>query len=253
MENDLPPELPKMNEISEETQTSFQEMPEIWDNSKRARDVKVVFWVYIGISVVSICATIFEYILLKRINDGVIVDEKLATASDTIQLIVGLVNTGVLIVTIVLFINWFRRAYGNLHRMEVRDLQQEEHMALWVWFIPIISLFKPVMIMNEIWKETQLKLKSLKSSYVFQSGTLIIGFWWALFVFSNFIGNYVTRTVWNAETVDELMHSSQVYIMSDLIRIPEALLVILIVHRLSKIELELAESYEDAGGTIVYK
>ena len=42
-------------------------------------------------------------------------------------------------------------------------------------------------------------------------------------------------------------------LISDIIQIPEALLVIIIVYKLSKMETKLAEEVEKSGGNIVYE
>ncbi len=115
-------------------------------------------------------------------------------------------------------------------------------MAVWSWFIPIIVLFRPVQIMNEIWTETQEKIKKYDSNYILKSGGLIIGLWWTLFIISNFIGRYVLKTAFKKdETIEQLIEGSQAILISDIMQIPEALLVILIVFQLSKMELKLAE------------
>lgn len=132
-------------------------------------------------------------------------------------------------------------------------MDYSESMAVWAWFIPLIVFFRPVQIMYEIWTETQEKIKKMDSTYVIKNGVLIIGLWWALFIISNFVGRYVLKTAFKDETLEQLIESSQAILISDILQIPEALLVILIVYQLSKMESKLAEEVKKSGGHIVYK
>ncbi len=241
----------------EETNLSIQEEPvvniEIWDNSKRARTLKIVFWVITGLTVIGIISSFLELVLLKKALAGDFVTEQEATLNDLRQGIIGLLQTGIYITSVVVFLNWFRRAYGNLHRLGITYLKHSESMAVWTWFIPIIVLFRPVQIMSEIWRETQESLKKYDTSYKIIGGSLIIGLWWTLFIVSNLIGRYVMSVGFKQDTVEQLIEGTEAYLISDILQIPEALLVILIVHKLSTAESKLAAEVKKSGGNIVYK
>lgn len=239
-----------MDEIKKEEPT---EILEIWDNSKRAKTVMIIFWLLTGLTVIGIVSGYFELEILKNAQRGEFISDEEANASDTRQMIIGILQTGLYIASIVVFVNWFRRAYGNLNRIGITYLKHKESMAVWSWFIPIIFLFRPVQIMNEIWTETQERIKKYDSNYILKSGGLIIGLWWALFIISNFIGRYVLKTAFKDETIEQLIEGSQAILISDIMQIPEALLVILIVFQLSKMELKLAEEVKKSGGNIMYK
>jgi hypothetical protein len=225
---------------------------EIWDNSKRAKILMTIFWILTGLTIVGVISGYFELEILKNFQKGIFITEKEANASDMRQFVIGLLQTGIYITSIVVFLNWFRRAYGNLHRLR-SYLNHKESMAVWAWFIPIIFLFRPVQIMNEIWNKTQVNIKKLDSTYHIKSGGLLIGLWWTLFIISNFIGRYALKTAFKDETIEQLIENSQAILISDIIQIPEALLVILIVFQLSKMESKLAEEVKKHGGEIVYK
>lgn len=227
---------------------------EIWDNSKRAKNLKIIFWILISLTALGIISGYIELQLLKSAQAEFFIDEEEAVMSDLRQGLIAILQLGIYITSIVVFLNWFRRAYGNLHRLYGRHyLKHKESMALWAWFIPIIWFFRPVQIMNEIWKETQLQIKKLDPSYLIKSGGLLIGLWWALFILSNFIARYVFKTAFKDDTIEQLIENSQATMLSDVMQIPEALLVILIVTQLSQFENKLTEEVKKAGGNIVYK
>ena len=226
---------------------------EIWDNTKRAQNLILTFWILIGLTFIGIISGYFELELLQNAQNGLYVDESEANANDLRQGVIGITQTILFIISIVLFLNWFRRAYGNLHRVGISYLNHSETMAVWAWFIPIIVLFRPVQIMNEIWNETQIKIKKFDSRYIIKNGGFMIGLWWTFFIVSNVVGRYVMSTAFKDETIEQLIDASEAMLISDLIQVPEALLVVLIVSQLSKMEIKLAEEVRKSGGSIVYK
>ena len=242
-----------MSEILDDISVVSSDKIEIWDNSKRAKNLLIVFWIIVGLTFAGLFTGYNELQILKNVQMGVIISEQEAYTSDLIQMVMGMAQFVIYILSVVMFLNWFRRAYGNLHRVGVKNLKNGETMAVWAWFIPIVSLFKPVQIMNEIWTKTQRKIQELDTSYSIKSVGLIIGLWWTLHIISNLIGRYILKTAFKDETIEQLIEASQATLISDSMQIPEALLVVLIVSKLSKIELKLAEEIEKSGGNIVYK
>lgn len=227
---------------------------QIKDNSKRAKNLKLTFQILIGINVFVILSTYLEIELLKDLRDGYYIDENTIFMSDLRQFVIMSFQMIIYITSIVLFLNWFRRAYGNLHRLYGRNiLRHKESMAVWSWIIPIAWFFWPVQIMNEIWKNTQLKIKQFDPSYIIKSAGWLIGLWWALFILSNFVGRYAFKAAFKEDTIEQLIESSQATLFTDILHIPEAYLVILIVTQLSQFETKLKDEVQKAGGTVVHK
>lgn len=224
---------------------------EIKDNSKRAKILLSVFWVLTGLILVGLLTGYHELQILKNIQIGEFVSEEEANLSDLLQQIIGLVQLGLYIVSVVVFLNWFRRAYGNLHRAGTTDTENKETMAIWCWFVPFVWFYKPLQIMNRIWTKTQENIKKFDPTYVMKSGKLIITLWWILFILSNFIGRYVFKTAFKQDTIEQLIESSEATLIYEIIQISEALLIILIVYKLSKIENQLADEVKKHGGNIV--
>jgi len=217
---------------------------EIRDNSKRAKLLLYVFYALIGITLLNILTGYNELRILKNAEMGFFVSESEAEFTDLMQGIAGLLGLIVYITSVVVFIMWFRRAYGNLHRMGISYLKNTESMAVWTWFVPFINLYKPFQIMSEIWLETQEKIKKLDAEYIIKSGTLLIALWWSLFLISGFLGRYVLQTSFKDETLEQLILHSEMSLYSDILEVPEALLVILIVLKISKMEVVLKEKVE---------
>lgn len=224
---------------------------EIWDNSQRAKQVLIVFGILIGLAVIGLISSYFELRLLQSALDGTYIDDQKAEANDLRQMLIGFLQIGIFIASMVVFLNWFRRAYGNLHRITTSFLVHKEKMAVWAWFIPIIHLFRPVQIMNEIWDETQAEISKLDSSYIPQNGRMLVGIWWTLHIITMIFERATWRTALKDETLEQLIEGTLITMVSDLMVIPEAALVMFIVYRFSKIETTLAYTVRIYGGEII--
>lgn len=207
-----------------------QELPFLKDNSERAKILLLTFKIYIGFIVVALISGWMQLDLLQDYLNGEPIDDSAADANDIREMIVAIIQTVGYIVTIVVFLNWFRRAYGNINRLGMKT-NYSESMSVWYFFIPIISLFRPVKIMNEIWSKTQKKIKSLDANYYIDKNSYLIVFWWTLFICSNLLGNYLFRSSLSDVTVEDFISTTKGHLLSDFLQIIEAIFVILIVKK----------------------
>lgn len=224
---------------------------ELLDNSGRAKTLIYVFSIVVGLILISLIPTYFEWKTLASLDPSSIRSED--SISDNLLLVqtyLGLAQVGFYIISIVVFIQWFRRAYGNLYRAGLGPLSYGESMALWSWFIPIANLFIPAFIMNEIWMRTKQGIAALDQSFVAPKGKLLISLWWALFVLSTILGRYIFSAVFETLTISEAIQDLKLVLFSELINVVEAILVIMIVSRVSKMETKLAAEIENARGLV---
>ncbi len=105
--------------------------------------------------------------------------------SGTAQLIVKLVVG-------ILFIMWFRRAYWNLHQL-VTNLKHSDGWAAGAWFVPIMSLFRPYQIMQELWVESSTYMNKRKIQPELSEDDVPMGWWWAAFISASIISNISGR------------------------------------------------------------
>ncbi|MEN8122771.1 MAG: DUF4328 domain-containing protein [Bacteroidota bacterium] len=217
------------------------------DNSKRAKYAMNVFF---GISILNLIAVLsgyFEFELLERIRDAEMFTEQEASVNDLRQGVIGILQTVLSITSIVLFLNWFRRAYGNLHRIGTNNLEHNETMAIWSFVIPIVSLFRPYKIAKEIAVEYGNRLSGINSNYKSSINFSIIGLWWTFFLIANYIGQFAFKSVLKDDTIEQMIASTQAYMISDFIDIPAALLTLLMIKQISKEETMLFENYNNGS------
>lgn len=204
------------------------------DNAKRAKNVVNIFYAIIAINFISFISGYFEYELYLNIKNGDVYNKQEIGLTNLRSGIIGMVQIILYISTAVLFLNWFRRAYANLHRAGI-SIKHTDKAAVWSFFVPILNLYRPVQIMQEIWNKTRDATETLKPGIQPAYSSSIIGIWWTFFIIRNVINNINFRynILETPENIDELISSVQFMMFSDVVEIPAALITILLVKRVS--------------------
>jgi dolichol kinase len=140
-----------------------------------------------------------------------------------------------MILTMVFFIRWFRRAYFNLH-LRTKNLQHTEGWAAGAWFVPIFNLYAPVQIMSDLFNESLRELKKVgKASPVAHPGFLV-GIWWLFWLLRFIINSYSSVVSRNLTSLDQIMLTTKLVVFGSLASIVAAFLCIQLVQRYAKIE-----------------
>jgi len=218
-----------------------QQTNQLKDNSQRAKIAGYIF-LAIGIfSIVTALSSWFELDLLTRIKDGGNYTEEEASLSDVRQAALGIITLALTIASVVTFLNWFRRAYGNMERAGVKNLSHEEKHVVYSFMIPIVSLYRPFQIAKEINEKTQRRIQQLRPDYEINSSSWLIIIWWTFYLITNVIGQIVFRTALKADTVEQMITGSQVSIISDLLTIPAAIATYYLIRDIAKKETVLLD------------
>lgn len=223
-------------------------MENIRPNAQRAKNAISLIWIVLALEIVSIISGYFQYDLLQTTANGGEISTETATANDTREQIIGIVYVIAYIISAVTFIQWFRRAYFNLH-LKINHLSQTEGWAAGSWFVPIVNLYRPYQIMKELYQETKelLTKKGLSINQNFTTGSL--GLWWTLWIISNIIGQFVFRYSMKAESIDELTVSTVASMVGNIVGIPLALITIKVIRDYSFVEPLLSEIKDEEETT----
>jgi hypothetical protein len=213
-------------------------------NGDRARILKIMLWVMLSMEIISALTGFSQLGLLMEIQDGVEVGEATANLNDLMIGVTGLVYAGVYFTCVVMFIRWFRRAYFNLHQ-RVKHLEFREEWAAGAWFVPFVNLVRPFAIMKELYVETRDLFAKHNITQPTSLSTAFLGFWWAFWIIMGIVGNISFRLTLKAKTVPELITSTEVDIVANLVAIPAALLAIKVVADYAKVEGLLFEVKEE--------
>jgi len=218
------------------------------DNTARAKQAISIFWIMLGVTILNMFSLGWQYYLLIDVqaNPGSIDMETLRT-SDTLRTVITVVNFIMLVVSMIIFIMWFRRAYYNLHCLSWHNARHSEGWAAGSWFIPILSLFWPYQIMEDIWRGTQ---NAIKERFGAPQSAAIIGWWWTLYLVNNFFGYITAFTTRGADNVDGLLTATKVEFVGEIISIAAIIITIQVIQRTSNFEKELLEFSQTPSDSI---
>jgi hypothetical protein len=210
-------------------------------NDERAKLAVVLIWIVLGLELITLISDYFQYNLLQQVLNGENFSIEAATANDTRQQFIAILYLIAYVISGITFIQWFRRAYNNLHQ-KVSYLSHTEGWAAGSWFVPIVNLYRPYQIMKELYQETK--------EYLIKNGNEVgevvptgpMGLWWGLWIINGILGQFIFRFSLKAETIEELSTVTIVSMVSSLIGIPLALITIKIIKGYAAMEPALLRS-----------
>src|SRR6187397_3042973 len=224
-------------------------MNQLRDNTARAKQIISIFWIMLGLTIVNMGALAWRYFLLTDVQaDPDNVDMNMINASDTLIIGINVAHIIIVILSVVFFIMWFRRAYYNLHMLPWHNARYTEGLAAGSWFVPIINLWWPYQIMIDIWRGTQ---NALKERLGEPQSAAIVGWWWTLHLITSFYNNISTRIGWDAEQdIDSLLTSTKVDFIGEILSIPAIIITIMLIQRTNNFERELMVKSETPADSI---
>ncbi len=205
-------------------------------NSQRAKNAIILIWCVMILDFTSLVSSYLQYDLLATVDAGGFISEGTAELNDNRELIIGLLYSITSIISIITFIQWFRRGYYNLNIR--KNCAHSEGWAAGSWFVPIISLFRPYQIMKEMWIETS-KMIADKTSDTLKSSTVVIGTWWTLWIITNYVSNYALKSGLKGETLSDYMNSTIADIVTSILSIPLAYITIVMIKHYAHKEQQL--------------
>ena len=208
-------------------------MEKLKPNGQRAKNAIILIWVVLVLEIIMLISSYFQYDLLQIAKNGGEISMEAADANDTREQIIGIIYLIAFVISGVTFIQWFRRAYFNLH-LKINNLSHTEGWAAGSWFVPIINLYRPYQIMKELYQETKgiVTRKGLILSKEYSISYL--GWWWTLWITNSIIGQIIYR--YPSETIDELIGVTVISMIGSIMGIPLALITVKVIKDYSDIE-----------------
>lgn len=183
----------------------------------------------IVMDLIAVVSGVAEYGLYQQ---DVITQNEL-DSTDLRQGLVAVVQTVVFIFAAVMFIRWFKRAYENLRALGVTDLRFRVGWAIWGWFVPILNLWRPKMIANDIWRGSDPAAPPPATDEEWRRRPVPVLYqpWWAGFVILNFLYNIAFRLSIRADDITELEDAASAYLFADSLSAITGVLAVLVVRR----------------------
>lgn len=210
------------------------------DNANRAKEAINALWVTFGFQFILIFSDLQELFLINEIENiantggnALLLQEK-ADTIDVMVRIVAIVSIIITIVTGILFIRWFRRAYYNLHLLK-KHLTYTEGWAAGGWFVPIMGLIIPYRIMKELFTETR-SIFILKDKKTENLSDNMLPIWWALFILGNVLNYVAFRLANSSNDFSGFYASSIISIIANSIELVAACITVIIIRKYADAE-----------------
>jgi hypothetical protein len=212
-------------------------------NGQRAKNAIIFIWIILVLDVLSLISGYFQYDLLSTVANGGFISPVQATFNDLREQIIAILYLLASIVSAITFIQWFRRAYFNLH-LHVEYLLHPEGWAAGSWFVPIVSFYRPYQIMKELYEES-IELLEKRGIHIPNISMNYISVWWAFWILSSIFGQIILRITLKSNTVDDYIFTTICSMIQDIVNIPLALLAIQVIKNYAKLEPHLFELKEE--------
>jgi hypothetical protein len=190
----------------------------------RVQAVTIVFVLTALLCAGAVWSGLLELQLMDRIIAGEAVTEAEATSNDNRQGAFGLLQTALLVAAAVVFIRWFHGAYQNVMVVAPAERRYSKGWAIGSWFVPIMNLFRPKQIANDIWRAGGKDVEDAQPGW-------LLGAWWLLWLLSNWAVNLAARRYIDADTAEELKTGTILFLISDTMSVIGAILAIYIVRQ----------------------
>jgi hypothetical protein len=199
--------------------------------------------------IVAIGSDLLEIRLMGQLVDGDDIALSRLDSNDLRQGIVAAVVFAVFVVSAILFIRWFRRAYANLPALR-SDARFKPGWAIGGWFVPILWFWRPKQIANDIWRGSDPSPRAIEFAKT-DVGALL-GVWWAAWIIGGFVYTRSTVAYWNTpassdagisallgdlEGARDIRYAAILDVVASGIDIVAAVLAILVVRELTSREL----------------
>ncbi len=195
-----------------------------------SQTAKIFLWIVAAVCAIAVFSGILQYNLLVRIENGNF-NEMEATNNDARQQVIGIVQSIVYIAGLVFFLIWFHASYKNLRSFGCQNLRYTPGWAVGSFFVPIMNFFRPYQIMKETYENSS----TTNGSTIDRS---MVEPWWAAFLINNLLGVVVLQMSRYTETISSLKTYSVIMTISDAIEVVWAVVTIMLVDQLSKMQIE---------------
>jgi Domain of unknown function (DUF4328) len=184
-------------------------MPEGYESLRgRERAVIVVFAAIFVAYLAAVASSLMELNLLDRFESGALVSDGEVSDNDTRQRAMGLLQLALFVVAAIVFIRWLRAAYRNADAVAPGVRRYGHGWAIGAWFVPILNLWRPKQIVNDVWRAGAENPDDDRPS-------ILLLAWWLSWIASTLLGRVAGRAAVDQDTIADLRTADFLYIVSD--------------------------------------
>jgi hypothetical protein len=169
-------------------------------------------------------------------------------ANDARQQLFGFAQLGLGLVSAVVLLTWTSAFTRRLTALGVSDMRYAPKWSVWGFIIPIINLFRPYQVMDELWKASAV-VPGPDDPWAKKPTPLIVNVWFGTLVADTIIGGLANRA--NFDTIEQVLQAAWLTVLFDAVGVVTALVALRLVaeidERLQISEVRLAEAQARAA------
>ncbi len=99
---------------------------------------------------IAIISGLFQLDLILRAISSSITESE-ASANDSRQQLIGILQTIIFLSTLISFLVWFYTVHKNLSSLHYVNQKYKSGWAIGGFFVPFLNLVRPIQVMREVW------------------------------------------------------------------------------------------------------
>jgi hypothetical protein len=226
------PDLPDDKPAPDQSRAEITPYHFLVDPAGLTKLLQRLLWIGVAVACVALVDDVVEFV---QVQIGRVAPDQL-TENDPIQAVVGLLQSGLGVVTAITFLKWVYRAYKNIQGFGAEGLRFSPGWAVGYYFIPILSLIRPMQVMSEIWRASYDPRNWLRSR-----SSWLIATWWTLFLVYSVVTQVSLQLGLQASTNDQWTLAAVFAILGDFFSVPLSIVVLRLVTEIYKRQKQLVE------------
>ncbi|WP_329365110.1 DUF4328 domain-containing protein [Streptomyces sp. NBC_01483] len=198
------------------------------------RAVAVLLGVVVAVDLFAIRAGVKVYDAAGTILDGGVGEavQRDVEHTDSVMTAVGVVQLVSLAATVVAYLVWFYRVRINAEVFDPFGQEMGRAWTGWGWFVPVVNLWFPRRIMLNTWDAS--RPAGSRTAHG------LVNAWWAMWTITLVVGRAGFVSYRGAETAADLYGAAGEVLFADVTGLVAAVLAVLVVLRLTRMQNEKA-------------
>lgn len=198
----------------------------------------VVALLAVGVSDLLLLASAVWYVsYLQGLAPHMVPDDIESHASVLVYGLAAIANLSVILIAAVCFILWFYRAYKNLDHITNLPRSYGDSWTAWGFIVPILSLYRPYAIMDEIRDRSEYRWDEKPELFVDRNRPEArVKLWWGLYLAKVLVESFTARLGWNATTAQETLASVNAEMFGTLLELVAVVPAVMIVQSITALQ-----------------